>query len=113
MLLGLVGCSNLTAQLLPGERELPYTASYALAGQQHSFHAVFIVKDRRVMQFKIESQAATGQERGFQLAFFANVRRFVLEKVVMDIAIPDVVGDASPELVAAFRAVIEKLKVDA
>lgn len=109
----LIGCSNLTAQLLPGEKRHSYTASYILEGQKHSFQALFTVKDKKVAQFEGEPQAATGEERAYQLAFFANVRRFILEKSTDEIAIPDKVGDASQALVDAFRGVVSQLQKDA
>lgn len=108
----LLASCNLTAQLIGGEREreFTYTKTYVLQGDKHSFEVTFVLKDGSVAKMTMEPQATTPSERAEQLAFSANVREYVLLKTPVAIVLPTAIGEASPELIGAFRNAVEQLK---
>ncbi|MEK7137253.1 MAG: hypothetical protein AAB853_03125 [Patescibacteria group bacterium] len=111
-LLLLVSC-NLRAQLLGGGREFTFTKTYALQSEQHAFKVTFAVNEGKVTGLAFEPQTSTPSEHGQQNAFSANVRRYVLERAPTEIFLPQVIGDASPELIGAFRGAVEDLRTAA
>jgi hypothetical protein len=106
----LTGC-NLSASLLDGSGSQTYTPTYSANGQQHTMTITFTLAKGTVTGLTIEPGAASGDERGHQLAFSANIRRYVLEKSVDAIVVPQTVGEET-QLTEIFQGVIEKLKND-
>ena len=102
---------NLSASLLGGGREHTYTPTYMVEGQGHTFTVTFTVTDRMVVRLKIEPGAITSAERARQLAFSANVRPFVLQKNVLEIELPESVGEEA-QLTEIFRGGLEQLRGD-
>lgn len=101
---------NLTAQLIGGGREFTHTETYVLQGDEHSFEVTFTLRDGNVAEMMMEPQATTPAEHAEQLAFSANVREYVLLKTPAAIVLPTAIGEASPELIGAFRNTLSKLQ---
>ena len=104
----LVGC-ELTASIIGGGAEdFSFAPTYRANSQDHSISITFTVENNIVTSLDIQPGGITGKEIGKQLAFSANIRKYVLEKEVSEISIPQVVGNEA-QLTEVFRGLVVDL----
>ena len=111
----LAGCSNLRAQLLSTEQTFDARVMYVVNGLEHGMDTTFTVDDGIVTALKITPDAADSKQRAEQLAFAANVRSHILGRRVLDLVLPDNVGESpdSERITRAFdEQALQKLKED-
>lgn len=112
----LTACSNLTAQLIEGKPKgtgYPYVLSYTSDGRQHALTITFLVdSEGKVIDFNIESEAATGGEQAHHYALEANGRKFIQGMPVSDIQLPSSLADESEVLMQTLQTAVNQLKKD-